>query len=622
VPKDSPVISNLRNLLLLGGLLLSPVIAGAQSVDVDMTGDVLEVYADDFANHRAERFYLLHDQNSGGLYRLRFRDGEHREFRTGDRVRVRGHKHDNEVTLPADGATVQPVEVAAAAVAGEQKTIVIGINFQNANLECSQSQIHGFVFDGAQSVNGLYQETSLGNLWFTGDVVGPFTINYNSSGACDYNAWATAAEAAATAAGVNVSQYTRKVYVFSKVNGCGWAGLGTVGGNPSRAWIATCDLADVYAHELGHNLGMHHASTDADNNDVSDCEYCDNSDVMGYGGVGLRALNAPHREQMGWQTDGKVQSIVSNGVYMVAPLETSSTPYPQTLKIAKPGTSEFYYFSYRRRLGYDVNMPVAYADRTSVHHYQGSGAAQTFLISNLPDSGSFTDPLSGLTVMQLGHNDDFVTLDVSYGCTPAAPSANVSPANQNAVAGTTLSYTMSVVNADSAACGSSTFLLSRSVPAGWTSALLPLSMTLAPGQSSTAQVTLTAPAGAASGVYTATVNVADNFNVVHNVSAGMTCTINPDATPPTAPSNLVATSRRRRVSLAWTRSTDNVGVAFYLVKRDGILIGQTTGATFTDRGVTKGESYSYVVTAKDAAGNESPPSNTATVVAAGRRQPR
>ena len=70
LPKDSPVISNLRNLLLLGGLLLSPVIAAAQSVDVDMTGDVLEVYADDFANHRAERFYLLHDQNSGGLYRL------------------------------------------------------------------------------------------------------------------------------------------------------------------------------------------------------------------------------------------------------------------------------------------------------------------------------------------------------------------------------------------------------------------------------------------------------------------------------------------------------------------------------------------------------------------------
>ena len=62
--KDLLSVSNLRNLLVLAGAIFSPLIVTAQSDEVDMTGDVLEVYADDFTNHRAERFYVVHDQNS------------------------------------------------------------------------------------------------------------------------------------------------------------------------------------------------------------------------------------------------------------------------------------------------------------------------------------------------------------------------------------------------------------------------------------------------------------------------------------------------------------------------------------------------------------------------------
>jgi hypothetical protein len=261
-------------------------------------------------------------------------------------------------------------------------------------------------------------ETSLGNLWFTGNVVGPFKINYNGNGACDYSTWATAADAAAQAAGVDLSLYAHKVYVFPKANGCGWAGLGTIGGNPSRAWIATCDLADVYAHELGHNLGMHHASTDADNDDVSDCEYCDNSDFKVYGRLdyglnGRIRRNGLAANQQGSDRRGKWC------VHGAPPRNYGQRlPYPQTLKI-EARYDDFYYFSLpRRALGYDVNMPASYASQMSVHHWR-RGTEQTFLIRRQRQAANLR--IRPVTWLRFGFPTTAICgADISYGCTHAA----------------------------------------------------------------------------------------------------------------------------------------------------------------------------------------------------------
>jgi chitodextrinase len=88
-----------------------------------------------------------------------------------------------------------------------------------------------------------------------------------------------------------------------------------------------------------------------------------------------------------------------------------------------------------------------------------------------------------------------------------------------------------------------------------------------------------------------------------------------DKTPPSQPQNLTATAlSRTQVQLSWDASTDNVGVTAYDIYRDGSLIASTAPpAGYVDQTVQAGTTYSYSVVARDAAGNSSQPSNTATV---------
>jgi fibronectin type 3 domain-containing protein len=92
-----------------------------------------------------------------------------------------------------------------------------------------------------------------------------------------------------------------------------------------------------------------------------------------------------------------------------------------------------------------------------------------------------------------------------------------------------------------------------------------------------------------------------------------------DTTPPTAPTNLVATAASgTQINLSWAASTDNVGVTGYRVERckgtgcaNFAQVGTPTATSFNDTGLTDATSYSYRVRATDAANNLSSYSNVA-----------
>ncbi|MEZ4779622.1 MAG: GEVED domain-containing protein [Flavobacteriaceae bacterium] len=91
-----------------------------------------------------------------------------------------------------------------------------------------------------------------------------------------------------------------------------------------------------------------------------------------------------------------------------------------------------------------------------------------------------------------------------------------------------------------------------------------------------------------------------------------------DTQPPTAPTNLTASNiADTSLSLSWNASTDNVGVTGYEVFLNGGSIGSVTGTAANVTGLTANTSYAFNVRAFDAAGNNSPLSNTVNVTTTG-----
>jgi len=86
-----------------------------------------------------------------------------------------------------------------------------------------------------------------------------------------------------------------------------------------------------------------------------------------------------------------------------------------------------------------------------------------------------------------------------------------------------------------------------------------------------------------------------------------------DTEAPSTPANLVLNSTSTAsASLSWSPSTDNIAVTYYKIFVNGIFNSNSATRTATVSGLTQGTTYSFYVSAVDAAGNVSPQSNTVT----------
>jgi uncharacterized delta-60 repeat protein len=108
------------------------------------------------------------------------------------------------------------------------------------------------------------------------------------------------------------------------------------------------------------------------------------------------------------------------------------------------------------------------------------------------------------------------------------------------------------------------------------------------------------------------IDAAGNESGLSNIASATV--VGGDVTPPTAPAVLTANGNlaTRTIELSWTASTDDVSVTGYRVFRDNgaTPISTVVGTTFNDPNQLG--THVYAVAAIDAAGNQSPLSNSAT----------
>ncbi|MFT7119952.1 MAG: subtilisin family serine protease/chitodextrinase [Neolewinella sp.] len=107
-------------------------------------------------------------------------------------------------------------------------------------------------------------------------------------------------------------------------------------------------------------------------------------------------------------------------------------------------------------------------------------------------------------------------------------------------------------------------------------------------------------------------DAAGNTSAQSNSASGTTTGCAGDTAAPSTPLNLATSNATdASIDLSWSASSDNVAVTGYNVYQDGALLGTVTGAGASVTGLTACTSYSFTVSAFDAAGNTSAQSNSA-----------
>lgn len=609
-------------ILALAGTAAAPSLAAPASVE-----GTLEILIEDHPQTERTRHFLKTDK---GRIELRMPRGAP-ALRSGARVRATGNLSGNLLELSDSGSTSLAVTAAAPAaiVAGEQKLAVLLVNFTDDTQQpFTPAQAQDLVFNQG---NGFVRENSFQTAWLAGNVFGWLTLPIART--CLTSEIATAATQAAGAAGINLANYPRRMYVFPRNDACVWSGVGSVGGASSEAWINGRFELKVVMHELGHNLGLEHSrALDCDATALgSTCttqEYGDVADTMGNTRAGH--FNAFQKERLGWLAGGTTPPITTagaSGSYALGAYE-SADMQAKALKIPRgidpvTGARTWYYVEYRRALGFDAVLASIYGSnlvngllirtatdgdaRSSMLLDMTAGSIPTFDMGDaaLVYGNVFNDAATGVTINLETADAAGATVRVTLN-TPTASCTRANPAVALAaggtlVAGATAQLAVTITNKDASACSASAFAAQAALPSGWSGTVSPSSLTLAPGASANATLSVTAAANAAAGAYTVGVGVANSQSPAFTGAASGSLTVG-SAIAATVATNKALYTRNETVRMSALvqsggQPVAGAGVQFVVIRADGSTVN--VAASTDSTGLAKA---SYRVSRRDVGG--------------------
>jgi len=530
----------------------------------------LEYLIEDDASMKSHRsVFKLHGQSE--VLDVRFAGGEPPGLSSGRKLEVSGLRVGRSIavdeaeqldaaqdgTVNADAGSTYP---ATCAPTGAQSVLSVLVNLPGYTLPAAvtadfmRGTLLGNAFSSATStpdwsVDDFWRQNSDGRTYVdpaNTTIVGPITLtsnfNTDASGAsyCD-NYGLRDAVMKQIDGQVDFKRYSRILIVMPANGACSWAGTANLGCRSlssagdgaftaSVAWQRADTMqsrsraVQLTTHEMGHNLGLHHASSrDFDAEALGALgaagslgEYGDTHSSMGSWNLGFYA-SSHLANTLGWLgSSTNFRTVESSGTYTIQNYEARPAGL-KALKVRRgTGNDAWLWIESRQNTGiYSSQLSASLFTGALIHFQDSTTGSKSHLLdyttatsgfgdAALPAGQTWTDPYSNLSVTVNGVTASAMTVTVNYGgviCTSAAPTVSVSPASASLDYGSSANLTVTVKNNSSSGCATESYALVATAPSGWNAAFASGSLTVSPGQQAQATLNLGVPSPYALGTY-------------------------------------------------------------------------------------------------------------------------
>ena len=247
-------------------------------------------------------------------------------------------------------------------------------------------------FGTGQTLDNFVRESSFGQAWVTGDVLGPFVLDADYF---DQPLAALDAALRAAAPSADLTKYNRIFVVAPQgetgmdSGGMALLGCGPISSpqgtlNASSIWLGAesmvgqAEIVATASHELGHGFGLEHARfADYGSDPIGPTgqapapwdslhEYGDSFSTMGRQ---FAQWAAPHKALLGWLQSGtNIQTVTTGGTFTLSPYEQNGSG--QVICLSRgTGGNAWLWLEFRQPLGtFDATLPGAAFAGALVHY--------------------------------------------------------------------------------------------------------------------------------------------------------------------------------------------------------------------------------------------------------------